>query len=141
MSPTKLKIISLVSVFFFMILMYDTAFGDVVRSGSLQARSNGTNVTITWVTDDESSVARFEVERRSGAEGDFGYIATVNTKGASIYEFVDYSSYRSTGTLYQYRLKVVYSDGRTATYAGPVSVIHTVSGVRRTWGSIKAMFR
>ena len=137
----KSKITSLVSVFIVIILMYGIALGEVVRSGSLQARSNGTNVTVTWVTDDESFVARFEVERRSGAEGDFGYIATVNTKGASIYEFVDYSSYRTTGTLYQYRLKVLYSDGRTATYTAPVSVIHTVSGVRRTWGSIKAMFR
>jgi len=32
-------------------------------------------------------------------------------------------------------------DNTPATYVGPLTVAHTVSGVRRTWGSIKAMFR
>jgi hypothetical protein len=45
-----------------------------------------------------------------------------------------------TATIYQYRVMMVYTDGsRVPTSA--LTVSHTVSGVRRTWGSIKSLFR
>jgi len=113
---------------------------DVVRPGTFQGRSDGSTITLSWVTDDESSVLRFEVERRIGTTGDFGYIATVSPKGPSLYEFVDHSAFKVVSTLYQYRIKVVFEDN-SAIYVGPVTVSHSVSGVKRTWGSIKAMFR
>ena len=117
------------------------AFADIIREGTLQARSDGSNITLNWVTDDETNVARFEIERRVGTSGAFGYIGTIYPKGASLYEFVDHSAYKVSSTLYQYRIKIVFSDNSTPVYVGPVTVNHTVSGVRRTWGSIKAMFR
>lgn len=117
------------------------AFADIIREGSLQARSDGSNITLNWVTEDEANVAKFEIERRAGTSGPFVYIATVYPKGASLYEFVDPSAYKVSSTLYQYRIKIVFSDNRSPAYVGPVTVNHTVSGVRRTWGSIKAMFR
>ena len=117
------------------------AFADVVREGTLQARSDGGSIKLNWVTDDETSVARFEIERRVGTSGAFGYIATVMPKGPSLYEFVDHSAYKVSSMLYQYRIKIVFSNASSPIYVGPVTVNHTVSGVRRTWGSIKAMFR
>jgi len=117
------------------------ALADIIRDGTFQARSDDSNIILNWVTDDETSVARFEIERRLGTSGAFSYIATVYPKGPSLYEFVDHSAYKISSTLYQYQIKIVFSDGRSPVYVGPVSVNHTVSGVRRTWGSIKAMFR
>lgn len=122
-------------------LLSYSAFADVIRQGTLQARSNSSVVVVSWTTDEEANVARFEIERRAGTSGDFGYIASVDPKGPSMYEFTDHSAYKSSATLYQYRIKVVFRDGSTPLIVGPVSVIHSVSGVRRTWGSIKAMFR
>lgn len=122
-------------------LLPAVVFADIIRSGSLQARSDGSTVTLTWITDEEPNVARFEIERRVGTSGEFGYIANVRPKGPSLYEFVDYSAYKVTSTLYQYRIKIVFSDNTSPIYVGPVTVTHTVSGVKRTWGSIKAMFR
>ena len=117
------------------------AVADVIKSGSLQASSDGVNVTIYWVTEDESNIARFEVERRSGTEGNFAMIGSLDTKGASLYEFVDPSAFQKVATLYQYRIKIVYSNSTNPVYSSIITVTHTVSGVRKTWGSIKAMFR
>jgi hypothetical protein len=131
MKPSLIILLFLASTF---------ALADVIQPGNLQARSDNSSVTLTWKTEDETNVVNFEVERRVGTSGEFGYIASVGPKGPSWYEFVDHSSYKGTGTLYQYRIKVVFSDN-SFEYAGPVTVTHSVSGVRRTWGSIKAMFR
>ena len=131
----------------FLILIVSTlcisifSFADIVKNGSFQATSDGANVTLRWVTEDETNVARFEIERRAGVDGNFTTIATIDAKGPSLYEFVDYSAFRKIETLYQYRIKVTFTNGTAPIYIGPLSVNHTVSGVRRTWGSIKAMFR
>ena len=131
----------LVIIALLVILACCVSFADVVREGTLQARSDGSSITLSWVTDDETDVARFEIERRVGTSGAFGYVATVTAKGPSLYEFVDHSAYKISSMLYQYRIKIVFSNGSPPVYVGPVTVNHTVSGVRRTWGSIKAMFR
>ena len=114
---------------------------EIIRSGSLQASSDGINVTLHWITDDETSVAHFEVERRSGTDGAFVSLATIDAKGPSAYEFIDNSAFRKIATIYQYRIKVTYNNSANTTYSSILTVTHTVSGVRRTWGSIKSMFR
>jgi hypothetical protein len=116
------------------------ASGEVIKSGSLQASSDGVNVTLRWITDDESNILRFDVERSSGIDGNFTSIGSLDRKGPSVYEFVDHSAFMRTATIYQYRVMMVYTDGsRVPTSA--LTVSHTVSGVRRTWGSIKSLFR
>ncbi len=117
------------------------SLADIIRSGSLQASSDGINVTLRWITDDETNVAHFEVERRSGTDGAFVSIATVDPRGPSLYEFVDNTAFRKTASIYQYRVKVTYSNSSNVSYSSVLTVTHTVSGVRRTWGSIKSMFR
>jgi len=114
---------------------------DIIRQGTLQATSDGIDVTIRWMTDDESGVAQFEIERRGSTDGAFAVIGSADPKGSSLYEFVDHSAFLKTSSVYQYRIKISFSDGRLPFYTAPLTVSHTVSGVRRTWGSIKAMFR
>jgi hypothetical protein len=121
-------------------LLSSVAVGEVIKSGSLQATSDGSAVTIRWVTEDETNVTQFEIQR-AGVDGNFRPIASVDVKGPSLYEFVDYSAMMKTATIYQYRIQVVVAKGTNPAPTAPVTVSHTVSGVRRTWGSIKAMFR
>ena len=123
------------------LLCISAATAEIIKSGSLQANSDGVNVTLHWMTEDESNVLRFEVERRYGTESDFLKIGTLDAKGASLYEFVDYSAFQKTTAVYQYRVKVVFSNGTNPLYSQLITVSHTVSGIRKTWGSIKAMFR
>lgn len=115
-----------------------------IREGSMQARSDGSNITIQWGTTDESDIKEFEVLRRDGNSGEFISIAVVSKKGSnSFYEYIDRSAFKSAGTIYQYRIKVVLQN-LTAEYFpknGQLTVSHNVSSVKRTWGSLKAMFR
>ncbi len=117
------------------------AFAGAIREGTMQARSDGSNVTIQWGSMDESSVKEFVIERRSGTAGEFISIAVIAKQGSnSFYEFVDKSAFKSTGSVYQYRIKIISSSGGTE-FSNVITISHNVSGVKRTWGSLKAMFR
>ena len=58
------------------------------------------------------------------------------------YEYIDETAYKTTGSVYVYRIAIVDNDG-TVTYSEEVSVLHDTinGGVKETWGSIKALFR
>lgn len=127
-------------IFLLLVLVQTLSFSEVIKSGSFQATSDGNRITLCWVTVKEAGVIRFEVERRARVEGDFVAIGNVDPKGPSLYEFIDYSALGKTAVIYQYRIKIVFSNN-TVMYSSTVTVSHTVSGIRRTWGSIKAMFR
>jgi hypothetical protein len=117
---------------------------ELIKSGSLQAFSDGVNITLRWATENESNVLSFEILRSVNYNNGYVSIATINPKGPSIYEYIDYSAFRRTTTVYYYRIKVKFKDGESyfpALNEAPLTVDHNVSGVRRTWGSIKALFR
>ncbi len=118
------------------------ASAGAIRDGSFTARSDGSNIILQWVSDDENGVLRYEIERKAGVNAQFIYLVQLPLRGNnSSYLYVDDSAFlRTMESVYQYRIKVVYGNG-TSVYYGPVTVIHSVSSVRRTWGSIKAMFR
>ncbi len=110
-----------------------------IKDGTLSAQSNGTNIIVRWMSESEIDVRGYQVERRAGTDGPFVLLTTpyIPAKGdGATYEFVDNAAYRVTDNLYQYRITAI---GNNATYY--VTVNHRVSDVRRTWGSIKAMFR
>lgn len=103
--------------------------------------SDGDNVTLEWRTRAESNVLRYEVQRKAGNNGDFITLASVSPKGSnSSYSYIDRSAYKDAGSLYIYRLRIVEASG-TPSYSNEVSITHSVNSVKRTWGSIKAMFR
>jgi len=110
-----------------------------IKDGTLSAYSNGSSIVVRWVSDDERDVRGYMVERRAGVDGPFIQLTdpllAPRGNGAS-YEYVDESVFRVNDNLYQYRVTCV---GSGVTYY--VTVNHRVSSVRRTWGSIKAMFR
>ena len=120
-----------------------TAFSSgPLKDGSLAAESDGNNIVIQWATDDETGVRSFEIERKAGLYGQFFLLDEIAPKGSnSAYEYVDDSALRVTSeSIYQYRLKILFTNG-TSIYSPEITVVHAVSSVRRTWGSIKAMFR
>jgi hypothetical protein len=105
------------------------------------ASSNGSDIVIRWNTESEAGVQQFVVVRRAGTEGEFIPVATVTPKGdRSSYEYIDRSVFKTSASLFQYRIRVV--NGQTpAPETEIVTVSHVSSTARRTWGSIKAMFR
>ena len=127
--------------FTFLFILTTLTFASIIREGTIQARSDGSNVTIQWGTNDETSIKEFEVLRRDGNVGEFISIAVVSKKGSnSFYEYIDKSAFKTTGTIYQYQIKVVLISGGYEA-SNIITVSHDVSSVKRTWGSLKAMFR
>jgi len=112
--------------------------GAVLRE--FKAKSTNGDVELEWTTGEERDVVRFEIQRMAGVNGEYVKIGEVTPTGSnSTYKFVDRSAYKINDSLYKYRLAIVSSDGTA--YSQELTVLHSVSGVKRTWGSIKAMFR
>ena len=123
------------------LLVVSLGYAGAIRDGSLNAKSNANGVYVWWYSNDESSVTRFEVWRSSGAVNTFIKVGQKSAKGnGEYYDFQDDTAFKLTDNYYQYRIRIVFTDG-SAVDSPPVGVIHSVSSVRRTWGSIKAMFR
>lgn len=105
-------------------------------------RSDGDNVVLEWKTRSESNLLRYELQRKAGSNGDFVTLAIVTPKGSnSLYTYIDRSAYKDAGNLYVYRIKIVESSSVPSAYSNEISITHNVNSVKRTWGSIKAMFR
>jgi hypothetical protein len=105
-----------------------------------QGRSEGEDIRLEWKTREEVNLQHFKVERKT-PQSSFVEITTIEPKGNnSYYTYLDQSAYKTDNMLFIYRLKIIDTNGQ-ASYSNEVSVSHSVSGVKRTWGSIKAMFR
>lgn len=104
------------------------------------ARTEGENVKLEWKTGDETNLRNFILERRT-QQSPYIDLTTLNPKGSnSFYSYVDESVYKSSDYVFTYRLRIVDNDQKIS-YSSEVSVSPSISGVKRTWGSIKAMFR
>src|ERR1035438_4850770 len=105
-----------------------------------QAKSEGDNVQVEWKTGDETNVNHYSIQRKTPH---FSYveIATVQPNGSnSIYSFIDQSIYKTNDIIFIYQLKIIDNNMQTS-FSSEVSVSPNISGIKRTWGSIKAMFR
>jgi hypothetical protein len=105
-----------------------------------QGRSEGEDIRLEWKTREEVNLQNFKIERKT-PQNSYVEIATVQPKGSnSYYSYLDQSAYKASDLIFIYRLKIVDTNGQSS-YSNEVTVSHSVSGVKRTWGSIKAMFR
>jgi hypothetical protein len=114
------------------------------------ARSDGRAITVEWRSSKETDIATYEIERSPVNQNDFKRIGSVPARNTpQSYRFIDETALASHssggasvqgGTVYVYRLKIIDVSER-AVYSNTISVTHTISSVRRTWGMIKEMFR
>lgn len=115
---------------------------------SFTARSDGKNVTLEWKTSIESNVSHFEIER-APVNGTFKYLDTEKANGyPSNYSYKDDNVFKKedgsdvaiTSNNFLYRIKIVKKDYKYE-YSNNVNVVHNISGIQKTWGMIKEMFR
>jgi hypothetical protein len=124
----------------FLILAFvSVAFGSAILN-YFEVKSQGDNVQVEWQTGTESNINHYSIQRRT-PQTSFVEIATIQPKGSnSLYTYVDQSIYKTNDVIFIYQLKIVDSDMQ-ATYSVERSASPNISGIKRTWGSIKAMFR
>jgi hypothetical protein len=105
-------------------------------------------ILIQWSTSIENGIKDFSVVRVSQVDGSYSSIGTVNATGSgSTYQLMDRAIYKaSSASLFVYRVLAISDDGSTTVGSSdPITVPYEFQGLsgvaKRTWGSIKAMFR
>ncbi|MDA3861038.1 MAG: hypothetical protein PF445_07405 [Melioribacteraceae bacterium] len=112
-----------------------------VHYSNFTVTSNNDNVVLTWQTTVEGNLKETSVERRV-VNGVFSSIGSVPAKGDnSSYTFIDENAFKVQASFYTYRLVFIKNDGTKSSDGIELGVSHTTSVEKRTWGSIKALFR
>ncbi len=135
--------------FLIALAIFLTAFTltSTVTFSDVRGTSESDGILIQWSTSQESGVKDFAIEKASQLNNEFSQIGTVSATGAgSVYRFTDSQIYKtSSSSIFVYRVRADGNDG-SFIYSDNIPVSYdfssSLSGVaKRTWGSIKAMFR
>ncbi len=122
-----------------------TAFSSgqgMVRMSFFKISEENGDLLISWQTDEERDVREYELQRMTRfTNGQFVKVDALTPHGpGKAYLFRDEQVFKSSSEQVDYRLEVVYSDGVREQLATE-QVNYTSTAIRRTWGSIKAMFQ
>lgn len=134
-----------------LLFAFAVMFAAPAEIDSFRATSDDKNITIEWRSSKETSIARYEIERSAANQNEYKNVGSIDPKGSqNYYRFVDESAFMranggggsntASGTLYSYRIKMVGNDNQV-TLSNAITVTHSVSSVRKTWGMLKEMFR
>ena len=129
----------------FFLIFISTAFATVelIRPG-LEARPVEEDIKLEWSTGVEENLISFIIERSTAESPDsWREIETIPPNGNySNYSYIDKSAYKADDLIFYYRLKIHVNENPQYIYSNEVGPVYPqLSGVKRTWGSIKAMFR
>jgi hypothetical protein len=113
-----------------------------VRLSFFEVSPEGRDFSLGWQMDVEDGVREYELLRRTPYTNDaFVQVQTFRPQGPGrLYSFRDDQVYKAAADQLDYRLEVVYENGLREVVVTK-SLNYTTTAVRRTWGSIKAMFQ
>jgi len=98
-------------------------------------------VTIKWRTTMEQGTANFVI-LRSMDDVSFQEVNRVSAKGQGAeYTYVDENVIFKTSQIFFYKIRAIDGDDSMIEETESLSVHPNISGIYRTWGAIKAMFR
>lgn len=112
-----------------------------VRLTYFKADPQDNNFALAWKAEMEEDVRVYELHRKTSYTGAFVKVHELPGHGVGKeYKYLDTQVYKSTSEEVDYRLDVVYTNGLRQQLAEK-RLNYTPTAVRRTWGSIKAMFQ
>jgi fibronectin type 3 domain-containing protein len=108
------------------------------KINGVSTQTDGT-ILISWRFDLDNNVDHYEIYRSTDVNGTFSHIG--DTPKGTLY-FIDKTDlFKTAGKYFCYKVTAVgLGDSRTSEIVG-VLYNSTSSAAKRTWGSIKAMFR
>lgn len=113
-----------------------------VEYSNFTVSSNGNNVVLSWQTGSEVELKEIAVKRKIANDGVYSVVETIAAKGDnSSYTFIDENAYKVEDGVYTYQLQFINNDGTSSTSKEEQSVAVLASVGKKTWGSIKALFR
>jgi hypothetical protein len=138
-------------VFLFVFLCLTMAQSNGLNSSPVSNLSAGQglgsgSIVVSWECEFNANIAYFDVFR-STSSGDYGQsvnpeIILLNQDKTRTYKYEDKALFKTntSGGIFYYLVRIVYIDG-SSVFSSSVTVSFTSSTTKRTWGSIKAMFR
>jgi hypothetical protein len=127
------------SLIFLLVFMVGTALANVVFS-RFDARTEENDIVISWEASVEANVREYVLERRTPFDPQFIEMARVTAHGPnSLYSYRDERVFKVQAEQISYRLRIIDTNN-SFVVSDPITVDYTPTAVRRTWGSIKAMF-
>lgn len=114
------------------------------RIVNFHARRDGRNVVLEWATENESNVDCYIIQKSTDTVH-WTTLQEIKSKNSNSttrqsYTFVDNQIYKNSLANFYYRLVIKDQDGSTTIHTVVASVSGS-SGIKHTWGSIKAIFR
>lgn len=117
---------------------------------SFSAVAEGSNINIRFVSQNETGISSYAIERAKEGSEAFVLVKELNPLGNfKTYSYTDEGPFlkpsksgerKNSEDVYVYRIKAQYSNG-TVAYSDKANVSHKTSSVTKTWGMIKEMFR
>lgn len=112
-------------------------FSDLIKY--FRAETKTDKVIIKWLSINEKDIDYYIVQRSMDSQN-YQDKKKLSTAGVNKeYNYIDDSLFKADFRIYYYRLKVVKTDG-SSFLSSPVKIIPKISGIRQTWGTIKAIF-
>ncbi len=129
----------LTSILLLFVFLVGTALANVVFS-RFDARTEGNDIVVSWEASVESGVREYVLERKTLFDAQFVEMARISPHGTNnLYTYRDERVFKVQSEQVSYRLRIVNDDDSFAV-TEPITIDYTPTAVRRTWGSIKAMF-
>lgn len=123
------------------LLLCGAASAQQARLASHKVEKVQNRVTVTWQTELEQDVEGYELMRKTPTSTNYVALSKLPAHGPNkAYSYTDNELYKEASAMADYQLVVVYRNGvRQTLFTAQVN--YTSTGLRRTWGSLKAMFQ
>lgn len=131
------------------ILLLVLAASDVVLVRfNAEVQAGGSNeIQLSWLVSQEANVEHYVLKRKMSHQSDFQDIATISLANGRdelegrLYTFTDKNVFKNTSAAEPVIYSLYSNVGGNQRYIAQVDVNYSTTTVRRTWGSIKAMFQ
>jgi uncharacterized protein YxeA len=129
---------SLFAIIFILITV--TIFYGTFIFSEYNATPETNQVNITWKTASETGVEQFAI-LRSSDDSHFLQIHTLNSRGeASDYKYIDDEVFFKDGQTYFYKIRALGQDNSVIEETDSFFANPNISGIYKTWGTLKAIF-
>jgi len=102
--------------------------------------SAGDQTILEWTLAPNVAVSLFHVQRSFDGRRFYTIADVLPQPGVTKYRYLDNDLFKNELHTYYYRIETVSPGGGTS-LSSTIEVTLSFSGIKRTWGSIKAMFR
>ena len=114
------------------------------RISEFRARREGNVIILEWATESESNVEKFNIQRSVDTINwhDLDSVPSKNGNSTTRQSYIyrDNNIFKATSGNFNYRLIIIDQKGNSSLY-NVVASASGYSGIKHTWGSLKAMFR